>query len=660
MAGSERNAFQQVFPNKELFRRSSRSALIWSGLSSLLLCLLLFDLYLFADLLIDRGELSIPGSEIETLTPLAGDILPELPSRVPNQGQNFRVTFRNRGILPAVWWSRNRYWGPAVAWSFREFEVLQTNQSALLVLILSAAFIGVVRSRMLSRARTLSARVGLDVVTRLRKTLHRQSLRLGPSDVEQRDADRVYEMFTTEIDKLRQGIFLRVYHLGRYLPELVLLVALSISIHWLVALQCLIPLGACWVLVQVAHRRFEAARRLSEDRARSDLQLLAEGLHKTRLVRGYGMEDFEHEQFQKSLERFSKNVKSLSQEETSTRWNVRFLVMASVIIVLFLIGKKVLLAPNQLSAPAAFFMLAAFSCMHRPLESLWLLQFEFGAARQAASKIKRYTGEIPEVGQAVGAKFLQPVAKSIQFEAVTYDLPGKYRLLDKFDLKLPAGGVTAFVSLDPLESRALAYLLPRFIEPHSGRILFDGEDIAWVTLESLRAEAIYVGGTDPSFTGTVFENITCGREEYSLQKATQAAKSVHAHNFILKLSQGYETFLGEHGEQLGVGEGFRLGLARAALRDPALMIIEEPATPLDDDTKSMIDDAYNRLLENRTVIFLPTRLSTLRRADQIILVHAGKVEATGKHAQLVKTSQMYRHWEYTRFNEFQSADRSTE
>src|SRR4029079_18234207 len=121
--------------------------------------------------------------------------------------------------------------------------------------------------------------------------------------------------------------------------------------------------------------------------------------------------------------------------------------------------------------------------------------------------------------------------------------PGKRQLLEGLKLKLPAGRQAAIVATDPLEGLAVATLLPRFIEPQSGKILIDGEDIAWVTLESLRAETIFVGGKDPFLAGPVRENISGGNPSFSLQDVTEAAKIAHAHNFIQKLSQGYETVI---------------------------------------------------------------------------------------------------------------------
>jgi ABC-type multidrug transport system fused ATPase/permease subunit len=367
------------------------------------------------------------------------------------------------------------------------------------------------------------------------------------------------------------------------------------------------------------------------------------------------MESFEHDRFRTHLERFHQNVVSAFERRSWSLWAGRLLVLICAAVVLFLVGIKVLEPaddPQALSFPGAVLLLATFACMYLPLEALVRLPGELDEAAGASDRIHRYLDRIPEVGQAVGARFLQPLSRALQFEAVGYRLPGSRPLLAGLDLRLEAGKSYALVSFDPLEARAAAYMLPRFIEPQSGRVLFDGEDIAWVTLESLRAETVYVGGADPFFTGTVRENISCGLDGYSLTDVTEAAKQVHANKFILNLSQGYETVVGEHGEQLDPGQSFRLGLARAILRKPALLIIEEPTEPLDEDTKSLLDDAYSRVVRERTVLFLPARLSTVRRADQIVFVHRGKVEAVGVHADLVRTCALYRHWEYLRFNEF--------
>jgi ATP-binding cassette, subfamily B, bacterial len=232
-------------------------------------------------------------------------------------------------------------------------------------------------------------------------------------------------------------------------------------------------------------------------------------------------------------------------------------------------------------------------------------------------------------------------------------------LLDRVDIKLSAGRTYAVVSLDDLEAKAFVSLLPRFIEPQSGQVLFDGEDIAWGTLESIRAETLLVTADDPLLSGSVLDNIRAGRTEVTLSQATEAAKEARAHSFIARLSQGYETTLDGQETLLDAGQRLRLSLARALLRKPAVLIIEEPAEPLDDDSKQLLDDTYDRICPGRTIFFLPQRLSTVRRADEVLVLRNGQIEAMGPHTLLVKESALYRHWEYLHFHEFRHATRST-
>ncbi len=462
-------------------------------------------------------------------------------------------------------------------------------------------------------------------------------------------------MFTGDVERLREGIQAWLERMTRHPLMLTGLLLVVLTTHWVLALQCLVPLLACWYLLRRERQRFEQSRRRMEDSVGGDLKLLAEGLRKTRLVRGYGMENFEHARFQVHLDRFLKKIATMKEDERISRWVCWIVVLISLTIVSLLIATKTLTDPADaahLPVSAMLTLVVAFGAAVRPLNELWELPHIENTAGIAGDRILRYLNKIPEVGQTVGAKFLHPLSKTIHFEMVTYRLPNKRLMLDRVDLKIPAGKVTAVTSLDPLEPLALTYLLPRFIEPQAGRVLIDGEDLAFVTLESLRAEAVFVGGTDPFFTGTVAENMSCGDPKFLLQHITEAAKEVHAHHFISKLPQGYETVLGEHGEQLDAGQGFRLGLARALLRNPALMIIEEPAERLDDDTKSLLDDTYARLAKNRTLIFLPSRLSTVRKADQVVLLHKGRIEAVGPYSKLIQSTPLMRHWEYVRFNEF--------
>ena len=172
-----------------------------------------------------------------------------------------------------------------------------------------------------------------------------------------------------------------------------------------------------------------------------------------------------------------------------------------------------------------------------------------------------------------------------------------------------------------------------------------------MTLDSLRNQIAVVLQHNLVFHDTVANNIGCGDQQYTLPQIIEAAKMAHAHHFIQKLPQGYETAIGELGHALTISEQFRIALARAILRDPAIVIIEEPEQALDEDTKSLLDDTLARFLPGRTVIFLPHRISTIRTCDRVFLLHNGRIEAEGEHRELLTGNPLYRHLHYLEFAE---------
>ena len=650
MASSTVRSFERAFPGRALFRGQALRALLWSVAASVLLILLLVNFFLLVDLLATGGRATSHGDLAELSELARPGVEPE------NEAALLPRSHDDTGILPTVWWSRDRFWGPALRELYQAVPVLRTNSLALATLIISAVLLGILRGLCLARAKRLGARASLDVVQRLRNSLHRHALRLGPSDLSDSESQLAFNLFTEESQRLRDGIEIWIERIGRQPLTLLLLIVFSLAVHWVVALQCVIPLGFCWYAIYQERLRIRNVLERTRSESQAALRGLAESFQISRLVTGYGMESFEHEQFEERLNRYLQMDAAIRRNRSWSIWATRLLVASVTGVVVYLIGIRVLSAPHELSFSAALLLIATFACMHKPLYDLVRLPADRAAASLAADRIYRYLNRTPEVSQAVGAKFLQPVARTVHFESLTYTAPNGRKLLDRLDLRVSAGECSAIVATDPLEARTLLYLLPRFIEPQSGRTLFDGEDIAWVTLESLRAETIYVGANDPFFTGTVADNIRCGEKKYTLQDITDAAKMAHAHNFILKLPQGYETQLGEKGEELDPGQAFRLGLARAILRKPALLLIEEPAAVLDEGTKSLLDDAYNRICRDRTVFFLPSRLSTIRRADQVVLLHNGRVEAMGPYSKIIKSSPLFRHWEYIHFNEFRQTD----
>ncbi len=641
------NAFHRLLPTRVWWQGRGLAALIWSLCGVVLAAAALLILTLLIDLLVYRGGVDLLGEDLKLFTEGPRALAIEgAPADVIDDGS---YELHDQGLLATGIRYREKFFD---GWLVRATGVpspLRENDAAAVILVLCLAVIGLARSVCISGARSASARLAAQSTSQLRQSVHRQTVRLATSELNGRVEQEAVDLFTREIDRIGAAVTTWVSRLAADICLFAVLCGLALWADVRLALQCLVPAAAAWWIAAYERERSQQLQALAQGKAESDLRLLADGLRRSRLVCGYGMEPFEREQFQKHLDRYTRDMTTGRLRETWAVWSSRAAGVLCLALVVFFITSRVLSYSDPLPLPLGALLLISLARMG------WIVHHarDLSAARQtiqvSGDKVYRFVNAIPEVGQAVGAKFLEPVSKSIIFEAVSYRLDGR-TLLKEFDLRIAARTCIALVSLDRTACRAAAFLLPRFIEPQSGRVLFDSEDTAWATLDSLRAETILVSGDDPPFTGSVLQNITCGDPRYSAQDATDAAKISHAHNFIARMPQGYETPLGEHGERLDSGQAFRLSLARAILRKPAVLIIEEPELALDEDTKNLLDDAYNRIVRERTVVFLPSRLSTVRRCEQVVLIQDGRVAAAGAHDALVKQSEAYRHWEYVTFN----------
>lgn len=666
MDAAPASSLERILSRRSLIRGHARIAALWSIAAAILLLLLLLDLNLVLGLMIERGrvDLVLSPTEAAQFQQLTGLKVINPPAEgakpAPESTEPIHVEFVERGILPAVWHTRGLWWGSAVSTLFRRVDWLQSNFLALSWLLLIGIVLFVMRDFCLKQLRSGAQWVATEGVTATRRNLHRQVLRLGPEDVDGSGQEMAIRLFTTEVDTIRNGLYESVYRMLRYPLELACIALILLTLDWKLALQWIAPLLLCLMVLDVVRRSALQKQRLAEDQGRAEEHTLLSNLKNARLIRGLGIEQGQHEQFQKHLERYHAKLLHSARATDQVFYPQSRIVLCCITLLAFLIY---LVCDNLfsshstaggigLTAAEALTFLIAIPLAIPGIRELRRLPPIRRELKLSADRVHRYLDQIPSVSQAVGAKFLQPMSKTLHFENVKYQTAEGRKMLDGVDFKLEVDKTFAIVSVDPLEAKAVAMMLPRFIEPREGRVMIDGEDISWVTLESLRAETVFVAADDPPFEGTVVENIRGGQSDLTLQQVTDAAKMTHAHNFIVKLFNGYETVLTSEGDSLDAGQRFRLSLARAIVRDPALLVIEEPSETLDEDTKALLADAYDRICRNRTVIFLPARMSTIRRTDQIVVLHEGRVAAIGHHDKLKTQSSVYLHWQYLRFNEF--------
>ncbi|MBC7967489.1 MAG: ABC transporter ATP-binding protein [Fuerstia sp.] len=543
--------------------------------------------------------------------------------------------------------------GGAFSRLIRTVGWLQSTGSAVVFLLSAICVFVLCRWALRSVAQAIVENRVAASVQRLRQHIHRKSIRLEPSDVSGEHAstaDRLFRESTVFLETAGGrwgGIVLTA------VADVIVLVVIALLTQWRVALETLVPLLLIRYAIRFESQRSDSSLRLLSEQVTRGLARMAEGLRKTRIVTGFGMEQAEHEQFENNLTQYRERCRQVRNQQNLGVWVRRILVLLLVAVpAVFLVTHIVRdgstgVTAGLLIVGCLYFLSVAIG----RFEDVQSLKTE-GNVR--AAEVIAFINRVPLVSQAPGASFMEPMSRSLMFDQVMFS-PAQYPdLIRGLDLRVSFGETLALLSLQREAAFAVASMIPRFIDPDQGQILIDGRDIRVATLESLRAEAIMVGGNDPVFNATVLENITCGQTDITRQQALEAAKLVHADHFVRTLSKGYETVLGEYGVALDRGQVFRLSLARAIVRQPALLVIEEPNIMLDASTKAMLDDAYQRISGNRTLIFLPTRLSTVKKCSRIVLIHEGRIAVDGVHEQLVRSSELYRHWEYVRFNPYRS------
>ncbi|HKB38271.1 MAG TPA: ABC transporter ATP-binding protein, partial [Gemmataceae bacterium] len=517
-------------------------------------------------------------------------------------------------------------------------------------LLVLAFLVAVVRAVLMFLTQYMSARATIEATTRIRRAVYHHTFRLGTLAVKALGPGEAVTIFTRHTEAVHDALYTSLAVLFAQPITFGLLLLAALIIHPLLAVAFLLSALLIWLVGGQVAGYFRQQGKLATNRAAEQLTLIRESLMLMRLVKVYLMELFNQSRVERQLARYAAAQLRRYRGEAVYKPLLFFLGLVAALVLLFFAGLITL--QGHLEAASAITLATALICLYWPLQA-WLENRKvLRRGRDSAAVIFSFLDRPGEVGQVVGAEFLSPLSKELEFDGVSLRDPGSGRmLLEDVSLTIKSGQRIGLVGGDDLEKHALVYLIPRFLDPTSGEIRIDQHNLRWVTLDSLRAQIALVMQHNLVFHDSVANNIGCGDPAYTLPQIIEAAKIAHAHHFIQKLPKGYETPIGELGHSLSTHEQFRIALARAILRDPALLIVEEPEAALDDDTKALLDDTFARVLPGRTAIFLPHRISTIRNCDRVYVMHKGRIEAQGQHRELLASNELYRHLHYIEFNE---------
>jgi ATP-binding cassette subfamily B protein len=541
----------------------------------------------------------------------------------------------------------------------RTFPQLHNNYVYLAFLIIGLLLGGLLFSLVCFLQKRTAAWAAIDATTRLRRSVHTHAYRIGALTLRNAGNGQVIGNSMRALDALQEGLY---GWFGRNFHEsatIVLLLVFLLSVDCMhgfpwAALLILSALLLYWLVASWVTAWARRAERINALKAAEGQNLLQESLAMLRLVKTYGMESHHKQRLERLLHRQARFVQA--------RWHWKFLGRHGRGLIVALIGPVLALAlvgnilSGELQIVPLALILLTIACLYAALRRWQQAWQQVSKAKPAAAAIFALLDRATDVKQVVGAEFLPPLADHLELAAVTVGAPRASAgqegvLLDGVSIRVAAGENVALVG-DERARLAIAYLLPRLIDPDAGEVRIDNKSLPWVTLESLRKQVALVLQDDLTWSDSVAGNIGCGDEKYSLPQIIEAAKAAHAHNFIMKLPDGYETMIGELGESLTLSQRYRIALARAILRDPTLVVIEEPADGLEEQDKAWLDDTMQRFVQRRTALLLANRLSTVRKADRVILLHRGRFADAGTDSELLGRSELYKHWQYQHFHGF--------
>jgi ABC-type multidrug transport system fused ATPase/permease subunit len=367
--------------------------------------------------------------------------------------------------------------------------------------------------------------------------------------------------------------------------------------------------------------------------------VLEQNLRGTRVVKAFAQEEAEIEKFEAENNHwFALSARAIRTEALNVPL-IDFIAGISTILIVWYGGRLVVRGTLTMGELVAF--TAYLSQLAQPVRRLGVIIPAVAMAASAGERIFEILDSESEVEEAPDAVELPPARGCVRFEHVSFAYFGRRAVLDDLTFEAEPGQVIALLGMTGSGKSTVINLIPRFYDPDAGRITIDGMDIRQVTLNSLRDQIGIVLQETILFAATIRENIAFGLPEAREEDVIAAARAAQAHDFILHMPDGYETKVGERGITLSGGQKQRVAIARALLKDPRILLLDDATSSVDAETERLIQLALEHLMRGRTSFVIAQRLSTVRMADQILVLDRGRLAAIGSHEELLRQSSLY-------------------
>ena len=502
---------------------------------------------------------------------------------------------------------------------------------------------------------------GFGMITDLRNHLYEATLRRSSSFFHKHATGTILSTLINDVDRVQValssviGEFLQQFF--TFLAGIIFVIRLGGHLSW--ALILFVP-----VVITSARkigREVRTRTRTGQDKLAEIQNILHETVTGNRIVKAFNTEIWEVLRFKRAARRLLRaNLRNVRIQSISSP--LMDTIGAIAIAFFLLIGRSEIQHGRMTMGLFGAFIFLLFK-LYDPVRKFAYFYNSFQQAMGASSSIFGFFDTKDDVKELPHAVAMPHFTKSIQFENVGFSYStekGEEQILHNVDLDVRAGELLALVGPSGAGKSTLVNLIPRFFDVTSGRILIDGRDIREMTLGSLRRQVAQVTQETILFNDTVRNNIAYGQPDVKNELVEQAARNALAHDFIMRMPQGYATVIGEKGFRLSGGEKQRLAIARAILKNAPILILDEATSALDAESESLVQAALSNLMQNRTVLVIAHRLGTIRRANRIAVLERGRITAIGSHEELLTTSPTYQRLYQLQFMDLPEQEDSVE
>ncbi len=503
---------------------------------------------------------------------------------------------------------------------------------ALLALTLGKGLLSFVQGRWIEQA-------AQGVAYDLRNAIHRRLAALSFSYHDRAETGQLLSRAIEDVERIR---FLTGRATFRLLDGTVLLLGTALMLTWMnpqLALLALVTAPVLGLCTLNFARQFRPLSLATQQQLGVLTTRLEQNLRGARIVKAFAQEEAEIARFEAENARwFDLAARGARLQAINTPLLV-LIANAGLVFIIWYGGLLVMRGALTLGELVAF--TTYLGLLAQPVRLMGMITPVLAMAAASGERIFEILDAQSEVQEAPAARPLPPVRGHVRFEHVSFAYFGRHRVLDDVSFEALPGQIVALLGATGSGKSTIINLIPRFYDPTAGRITIDGHDIRQVTLSSLRDQIGIVLQETTLFAATIRENIAFGCPAADEKAIVAAARAAQCHEFIMEMPGGYEARVGERGVTLSGGQKQRLAIARALLKNPRILILDDALSSVDTETERLIQTALERLMEGRTSFVIAQRLSTVRRADLILVLDTGRIVARGTHQELLNTSGLY-------------------